>query len=156
MTELEPSDRNVFQPDITVACIIERGGRYLMVEERVRGETVINQPAGHLEPNESLIAAARRETLEETRWEVEVQGLIGVYQWQAPDGTHFVRFAFAATPVREQAERELDQGILRPLWLSLDELRSGAHQLRSPLVTQVIEDSQRRDPMSLDCLVHLS
>ncbi|MBD8526680.1 NUDIX hydrolase [Pseudomarimonas arenosa] len=156
MSEAESTDRTVFQPDVTVACVIERNGRYLVVEERVRGETVVNQPAGHLEPDESLIEAARRETLEETRWEVEIQGLIGVYQWRAPDGTHFVRFAFSAKALHEHQERNLDNGILRPLWLSLDELRSGAHRLRSPLVTRVIEDAEARRPTPLECLVHLS
>ena len=155
MTEPEQTGRSVFQPDITVACVIERDGRYLLVEEQVRGDIVINQPAGHLEPNESLIAAAQRETLEETRWEVAIDGLIGIYQWQAPDGTHFVRFAFSATALRERPELELDQGILRPIWLTLKELSEGEHQLRSPLVTRVIEDAARRKPQPLDCLVQL-
>lgn len=156
MTESEPSDRRVFQPDVTVACVIEQEGRFLVVEELVRGEKVINQPAGHLEADESLIEAALRETLEETRWDVSIQGLIGVYQWKAPDDTHFVRFAFAAMAIREHPTRVLDQGIVRPLWLSLDELRSDHYRLRSPLVTKVIEDSLGRPPLPLSSLVHLS
>ena len=155
MTEPEQTGGTVFQPDITVACVIERDGRYLLVEEQVRGETVVNQPAGHLEPDESLVEAAMRETLEETRWEVSIDGLIGVYQWQAPDGTHFVRFAFAATALRERLDLQLDQGILRSLWLTLEELGQGQHKLRSPLVTRVIEDAGKRRPQPLDCLVQL-
>jgi 8-oxo-dGTP pyrophosphatase MutT (NUDIX family) len=130
-----------FHPDITVACVVERDGRFLLVEERVRGELVLNQPAGHVETGESLLDAAVRETLEETRWEVELSGLIGVYQWRAPDDTHFLRFAFRALPRRELAQRGLDHGIERVLWLSHAELRAAEARLRSPLVLRAVEDA---------------
>ena len=130
----------MFRPDVTVATVVPRDGRLLLVEERVRGELVLNQPAGHLEPGESLIAAAARETLEETGWEVAVTHFIGVYRWCAPDGSAFLRFAFAAEPIRHQPERLLDQGIERALWMSPGELRAANGRARSPLVLAVVDD----------------
>ena len=150
-----------WQPDVTVACVVVRDGRLLVVEEQVRGRVVLNQPAGHLEPDESLLDAARRETLEETGWHIELTAFIGAYQWKAPDagaddpGRHYLRMAFAATPVRHEPERKLDEGILRALWLSPDELSSESARHRSPLVWRVVEDflSGRRFP--LHCLTQL-
>lgn len=130
-----------FHPDITVACVVERDGRFLLVEERVRGQLVLNQPAGHVEAGESLLEAAVRETLEESRWEVELAGLIGVYQWRAPDDIHFLRFAFRALPRREHLRRELDRGIERAVWLSRDEMAAASERLRSPLVLRAVEDA---------------
>ena len=113
----------IWRPDVTVASIVPRDGKFLLVEEIVRGELVLNQPAGHLEPGESLPAAARREALEETGWEIELTALVGVYQWTNPDSdSHFLRFTFAATPVRQDPKRQLDSGIVRALWLSRDEI----------------------------------
>ncbi|HCV95258.1 MAG TPA: NUDIX hydrolase, partial [Stenotrophomonas sp.] len=83
-------------PHVTVATVVVHDGRLLLVEERIDGRLVLNQPAGHLEPGESLAAAALRETLEESGWEVRLNAFIGLYQWTAPDGTAFLRFAFAA------------------------------------------------------------
>ena len=139
-----------WQPDVTVATVVVRDGRLLMVEERVRGERVLNQPAGHLEPDESLLEAALRETLEETSWEVTLTAFIGAYQWKAPaDGRHFLRMAFAAEPLRHHPERPLDEGILQALWLTPAELQAQAPRHRSPLVWRVAEDflSGRRFPL---------
>jgi 8-oxo-dGTP pyrophosphatase MutT (NUDIX family) len=98
----------VWRPDVTVATIIPRDGRFLVVEERIRGELVVNQPAGHLEPLESLADAARRETLEETGWTVELTDLIGVYQWTRPeDGWQVLRVTFAGLPVAHDPARVL-------------------------------------------------
>ena len=100
-----------WQPDVTVACVVVRDGRLLVVEEQVRGRLVLNQPAGHLEPDESLLEAARRETLEETGWHVEPTSFIGAYQWKSPpetaedDGRHYLRMAFAADPIRHETGR---------------------------------------------------
>ncbi len=97
---MQTSDTNdaLWRPDVTVATIVPRAGKFLLVEEIVRDELVLNQPAGHLEPDESLHAAALRETLEETGWTVELTDLIGVYQWSSADAARqFLRFAFAAT-----------------------------------------------------------
>src|SRR5687767_14148251 len=95
-----------------------------MVEEQVQGRLVLNQPAGHLEPDESLLDAALRETLEETGWHVRLTSFIGAYQWKAPDsaaggsGRHYLRMAFAAEPVSHEPDRPLDVGIAQALWLT--------------------------------------
>lgn len=145
-----------WQPDVTVATVVVRDGRLLCVEERSNGHLVINQPAGHLEPDESLAEAALRETLEETAWDVRLTAFVGAYQWQAParpdgsEGRHYLRFAFAAEPVREHAGRTLDTGIERALWLTPEELSAARDRHRSPLVWQVVEDylGGRRQPLS--------
>ena len=106
-----------WQPDVTVATLVVREGRLLMVEEEVRGRRVLNQPAGHLEPDESLFEAALRETLEETGWRVRLTGFVGAYQWKSPDqssgggGRHYLRFAFAVAasdPVDARFRTHLD------------------------------------------------
>jgi 8-oxo-dGTP pyrophosphatase MutT (NUDIX family) len=139
-----------FHPDLTVACVVQRDDRFLLVEERVRGELVLNQPAGHVESGESLLQAAVRETLEESAWDVRLTGLVGVYQWQAPDGVNFLRFAFAAEALREHPQRALDLGIERTLWLRADELRAAPRRLRSPLVLRAVEDALRTAPVPLE------
>lgn len=143
-----------WQPDVTVACVVVRDGRLLVVEEQVRGRVVLNQPAGHLEPDETLLEAARRETLEETGWHVEPSAFIGAYQWKSPDldgepGRHYLRMAFAAEPLRHEPERGLDEGILQALWLTPAELQAEAARHRSPLVWRVVEDflAGRRHPL---------
>jgi 8-oxo-dGTP pyrophosphatase MutT (NUDIX family) len=130
-----------FRPDVTVAAVVPRDdGRFLLIEERVRGELVLNQPAGHLEPGETLAQAAIRETLEEAAWEIEAEAFLGTYQWTAPDGAHFLRFAFLARACRHHAERRLDHGVVRTMWLSRDELQACQDQLRSPLVLRAVDD----------------
>ncbi len=138
-------------PHVTVATVVIDDGRVLLVEERVDGALVLNQPAGHLEPGETLAAAALRETLEETGWEVELTSFIGCYQWQAPDGTAFLRFCHAARPLRHHPQRPLDEGIERALWLTPDALQARTSELRSPLVWQVVADylGGQRHPLSL-------
>lgn len=146
-----------WQPDVTVATVVADSGKLLCVEERVSGRLVINQPAGHLEPDESLLQAAVRETLEETGWTVQLSAFIGAYQWKAPpradgsDGRHYLRFAFAGELLEHDPERPLDEGIVRALWLSPDELSQAAPQHRSPLVWQVVSDylGGRRYPLDL-------
>lgn len=130
----------VFSPDVTVATVVPRDGRLLFVEERVRGELVLNQPAGHLDAGESLFDAALRETREETGWTVRLSHFIGLYRWDAPDGTAFVRVAFAAEPVSHDADAALDDGIERALWLTPSQLRAESARLRSPLVLHVVDD----------------
>lgn len=129
-----------FNPDITVACVIVREGRFLLVEESVRGRLVLNQPAGHLEPGEGLIEAAARETLEETGWKVLPQCFIGSYLWRAETGKTYIRFAFGAEALDHDPVRPLDQGITRCLWLTPAEVDAEAARLRSPLVQEVIKD----------------
>ena len=130
-----------WQPDVTVATVVVDGGRLLCVEEQADGRLVLNQPAGHLEPDEALVDAAVRETLEETGWDVRVTGFVGAYQWKAPEtGRHYLRMAFAAEPLRHDPARTLDAGIVRALWLSPEELRQAQARHRSPLVWRVVED----------------
>ena len=132
---------SVWKPDVTVAAVVERDGRYLFIEERVRGELLLNQPAGHLEAGESLLEAVCRETLEESAWEIEPTALVGVYQWTSPEsGVAFLRFAFAARALHHHPQRALDQGIERALWLTASELARHPVPMRSPLVAQCVAD----------------
>ena len=131
----------VWCPDVTVATLVARDGALLMVEENVSGRLVLNQPAGHLEPDESLLDAAVRETLEETGWDVAPTALVGIYQWKSPrDGRHFLRVALAAEPVRHHAGRRLDEGIVRALWLTPSALQAASEHHRSPLVWRAASD----------------
>jgi len=150
-----------WQPDVTVATVVVDGGRLLIVEESVGGRLVLNQPAGHLEPDESLIEAALRETREETGWDVRLTAFVGAYQWKAPlhdDGTggrHYLRFAFAAEPIAHDPSRSLDEGIVQTLWLTPAELQAQQPRHRSPLVWRAASDflAGRRHP--LDLMQHL-
>lgn len=141
-----------WQPDVTVATVVVRDGKLLCVEERANGALVINQPAGHLEPDESLIEAAVRETREETGWNVRVTHMVGAYQWKAAEtGRHYLRFAFAAEPLDEIPGASLDDGIVRALWLAPSELQAMAERHRSPLVWRTAADylAGCRHPLSL-------
>lgn len=138
-------------PHVTVATVVVRDGQLLLVEEAIDGRAVLNQPAGHLEPGESLAEAALRETLEETGWTVRLTAFIGTYQWTAADGTPFLRFAYAAEPVTHDPALPLDTGILRALWLDPAQLRADPARLRSPLVWEVVADflAGQRHPLSI-------
>lgn len=150
-------DRHFWQPDVTVATVVVRDGRLLVVDEEVRGQRVLNQPAGHLEPDESVLEAAMRETLEETGWHVRLQSFIGAYQWKAPEtGRHYMRLAFAAEPVRHEPDRPLDDGIVAALWLTPAELAAQSDRHRSPLVWKVVEDFLAGRRFPLEALTHLS
>ena len=128
-------------PRLTVATIIERDGRFLLVEEYADGEELVyNQPAGHLDEHETLAAAAIRETLEETAWEVRVDAIVGVYYWTHPKGHTFVRTCFAGTALHHHPDQQLDHGIQRALWLTRDEIAALGPKLRSPMVLRCIDD----------------
>lgn len=131
-----------FQPHVTVAALIKSNGRYLIVEEIQHGRKVYNQPAGHVEAGETLIAACARETLEETRWHARPAHLIGVYSYVAPNGITYYRFGYAAEVQREDADAPLDADIIGVHWLTLEEIRALHYrgELRSPLVLKMIED----------------
>ena len=146
-----------WQPDVTVATVVVSDGRLLCVEERVDGRLVLNQPAGHLEPDESLLEAALRETREETGWDVRLTAFLGAYQWKAREtNRHYLRFAFAAVPERHDPARTLDEGIVQTLWLTPDELLAARDRHRSPLVWQAVADhlAGHRSPLSV--LQHLA
>ena len=130
----------VWKPSVTVAAVIERGGRFLLVQEKIRGQLVLNQPAGHLDPGESLPAACRREVMEETAHPFEPTALVGVYRWRDPrqDFT-FLRFSFRGN-VRVAENRPLDKEIVAVHWLTLEEIRRRRAEHRSPLVQQCVDD----------------
>ena len=148
----------IWKPHVTVAAIIEHDGRFLMVEERSEGRLVYNQPAGHLDEGEGLIAAAIRETLEETAWQFMPTALIGLYRWQHPQkGNTYLRVCFAGTCHDHDPLRPLDKGIVRALWMSRAELMAHAERLRSPLVIQCIDDylAGKRYPLDIIHDLHL-
>jgi ADP-ribose pyrophosphatase YjhB (NUDIX family) len=133
-------------PHVTVATVIERDGRYLLVEERDKssGRLVFNQPAGHLEPGESLSAAALRETLEETGWEVALRGLLGVALYRAPaNGVTYFRITFLGDPLRRIDDAVLDADIHSVHWLGYEAIRAKSDRMRSPLVLAAIEQHRR-------------
>ncbi|HXS72889.1 MAG TPA: NUDIX hydrolase [Rhodanobacteraceae bacterium] len=146
------NNEEIWCPHVTVACVVHDRDRFLMVEEDVRGTLRFNQPAGHLEPGESLIQAVHRETLEEAGWEIELQSFIGVRQYDSPEHeAQIVRFAFAGRPLHHHAGRKLDHGILRTHWLSYPEIAALGERLRSPLVLATLDDwlAGRRLPLSV-------
>lgn len=146
----------VWKPNVTVAAIVEREGRYLLVEEKTDDGLMLNQPAGHLEANESLVEGAARETLEETAYEFTPEYLVGVYRWQHPDrNLTYLRFAFAGRLGTHHPEQALDTGIIRALWLTAAEVRASRGRHRSPMVVRCMEDYQRGARAPLDLLVHL-
>ena len=139
-------------PHVTVATVVEREGRFLVVYENIDGQRVYNQPAGHLESGESLIDAAVRETLEETRWRVKPTALLGIDLYLAPaNGVTYLRHTFAAQALAECPEQPLDDGIIEPRWLSREELLARRAQWRSPLVMRAVDDflSGNRYPLAL-------
>lgn len=130
-----------WSPRVTVAAVVERRGRFLMVEETSNGRLVFNQPAGHLEDNETLIEAVCRETLEESAWHIRPLGVVGLYLWRHPrKQVTVLRIAFAAEAVTHDPDRVLDTGIERALWLSREDLLAREARLRSPLVMRTLDD----------------
>jgi 8-oxo-dGTP pyrophosphatase MutT (NUDIX family) len=145
-----------FNPDVTVAAVVSREGRFLLVEERIQGRLVLNQPAGHLEDRETLVEAAVRETREETAWRFHPEALVGTYLWRNPsNGRSFLRFAFCGEVDDHQPQQPLDKGIVRALWLSPDELQAQPARLRSPLVMRCIEDFLQGRRLPLDSVSSL-
>ena len=128
-------------PHITVATIVERAGKFLMVKENSGGRLVYNQPAGHVEVKESLLDAAIRETLEETSWRVNLEKLLGIYQYTSPEnGITYIRHCFIAKAIEPRTDRDLDEDIADAVWVSLEELEQRESEMRSPLVLEVIRD----------------
>ncbi|HOY24042.1 MAG TPA: NUDIX hydrolase [Cellvibrio sp.] len=139
-------------PHVTVATIIERDNRFLMVYEESDGKLVYNQPAGHLDPDETLQEAAIRETLEETGWTVKLTGVVGVNLYTAPsNGITYFRTTFIGEAISHDANRTLDTGIIEAVWLTYEELTERKDQLRSPMTLQIIDDylEGRRFPLGV-------
>ena len=145
-----------WKPSVTVAAVIERDGRYLLVEEHTPEGLRLNNPAGHLDPGESPAAGCAREALEETTHRFTPTALVGIYlsRFQRPatgEDITYLRFAFCGELGEALADRRLDEGIVRTLWLTPDEVRASADRHRSPLVLRCMEDhlAGRRFPLDL-------
>ncbi len=142
----------IWKPNVTVAAVIERDGKFLLVEEETAQGLRYNQPAGHLEADESLLAAVTRETLEESAYHFVPQYLLGIYRWHAAESNiTYLRFAFTGMITGHEADRPLDTGILHAEWLSADQIRATRARHRSPLILQCVEDhiAGKRYPLAL-------
>ena len=142
-----------WKPHATVAAVCERDGKYLLVREQVGDRIVLNQPAGHLEPGESIVDAVIRETLEETCYRFRAESLQGIYRYQpSPDDpSTYLRFAIRGE-VGEWLEGELDTGIIAAEWLDYEALLACREQHRSPMVMQCVEDHRRHPGYPLDVI----
>ena len=145
----------VWKPHVTVAAVIERDGRFLLVEEETDSGIRYNQPAGHLECCEALTDAVTREALEETAYHFVPQYLVGVYNWrnEAKDLT-YLRFTFGGEITGHDAQRKLDEGIIAAHWLRLDEIRALESRHRSPMILRCIEDWMAGKRYPLDLITH--
>ncbi len=130
-----------WHPHLTVACIVEHQNKFLFVEEYALGKVVLNQPAGHLEADETLAQATIRETLEESGYQIQVKGLVGYYSHKSPiNNESYYRMCFYGALVSEEANTELDVDIIQALWLSFDEFKAREHQIRTPMVKICLDD----------------
>jgi ADP-ribose pyrophosphatase YjhB (NUDIX family) len=146
----------IWKPNVTVAALVERDGRFLLVEEETPEGIRFNQPAGHLDEGESLVAACAREALEETAWHFQPTSLVGIYMWPRPKRENegditYLRFAFAGTLGEEEVGRSLDTGILRAVWMTPEEIEASRERHRSPLIWQCVQDylAGRRYPLEI-------
>jgi ADP-ribose pyrophosphatase YjhB (NUDIX family) len=162
----------VWKPNVTVAAVLEQDGKFLLVEEQTERGILFNQPAGHWEPDETLTAGAAREVLEESAYEFEPRQLLGIYLWHAPkagnplsanadveltppgSGITYLRFAFAGRTLAHHPERALDEGIIRAVWMTPDEIRANRERHRSPLVLRCLEDYLAGKRYPLDIITH--
>lgn len=144
----------IWKPHATVAAIIEHDNKFLMVEELIQGEAVFNQPAGHLEPDESIIDAVIRETREETAWQFVPKAVTGIYLWKHPDtGETFLRVAICGSCKNHDAQQPLDKEIIQSVWKSRHELVAEPEKLRSPMVINCIDDYLAGKRYPLDMLI---
>ena len=142
----------IWKPHVTVAAVIERDGKFLLVEETTDNGLAFNQPAGHLEPGEDLISAVKREVWEETAWQFEPEALIAVQLWRRnPESPCFVRFVFTGSAHSHDSESPLDNGIVATHWLERAQIEAKQTLLRSPLVLTSVDDylKGQRFPLAL-------
>ena len=144
-----------FTPHATVATIVEHDGKFLLVEEFSQGRRVLNQPAGHLEPNESLLEAAIRETLEETCWEVALTGYLGVTIVNAANGVCYLRHSFAAQRLKFCDTATRDSSILDTHWLTRDEIASASTDLRHAVVLDIVDQYLENGAVPLNLVRYL-
>ncbi|MES1925331.1 NUDIX hydrolase [Salinisphaera sp. T31B1] len=140
--------------ELTVAAVVERNARFLVVEEIAGGTRVLNQPAGHVEPGESILEAVIREAREETAWGFTPTGLVGMYYWPHVDGRTTLRFAFCGQVDDHAVDQALDEDIITTHWMTAAEL-ARRNDLRSPLVLRAIEDYADHPPLPLERVRHI-
>lgn len=141
-------------PHVTVATVVHQNNKFLMVKEYSNEQIVINQPAGHLELDETLLDAAIRETKEESAWDVQLTGYLGVSQFTAPaNGVMYIRHSFAAKPLHFDESATLDSDIIEAVWMSLEEIEQ--HPLRSPMVINDIRSFLAGKTQSLDLFTYI-
>jgi 8-oxo-dGTP pyrophosphatase MutT (NUDIX family) len=145
----------IWKPHVTVAAVIEQNEKFLLVEEHTSQGLLFNQPAGHWEQGETLPEAAAREVLEESAYEFKPEYLIGIYSWKAPaNSITYLRFAFGGHIISHHPERTLDDGIVRAVWITADEIRANQAHHRSPLLLRCIDDHLTGKHYPLDLLTH--
>lgn len=144
-------------PHITVAAVVQKDNRYLMVKEKVDGLIVYNQPAGHWEVDETLAEAAIRETQEETAWNFIPDAVIAIYRWKHPEKDEvYLRVAFSGEVNQHQANQPLDDGILEAVWMTRREIEDlNEIQRRSALVLKSIEDYENGKRYDLDIMADI-
>lgn len=148
--------REVWKPNVVVAAVVERDGKFLLVEEHTSEGVRFNQPAGHWEAHETLFDAVVRETLEETGYHFRPTALVGIYRWAPPNKPiTYLRFAFSGEIIGKDENARLDDGIIGPQWLAYDELLACPGKHRSPLVKRVIDDYRTGRAYPLDLIAHL-
>ena len=148
--------KNIWKPNTTVAAVIERDNKFLLVEEITERGNRYNQPAGHLEDNETLIQAVIRETMEEAAYEFTPEFLLGVYQWKHTlNDTTYLRFTFIGKAGVHYPMQELDEGIVQAVWMDIDEIRDKAGLMRSPQVIACVEDYLAGKRFPLDVITNL-
>lgn len=155
-TDIASTQSHQWMPHATVAAIVEDQGKFLLVEETTDRGNRFNQPAGHLEDNETLIEAVIRETLEETAYTFKPESLLGIYHWKHEhNDTTYLRFAYIGSVSNHQPNLALDDGIIRAVWMSVDEIRSKHALMRSPQVLTCIEDYLNGRQFPLTAITHL-
>jgi 8-oxo-dGTP pyrophosphatase MutT (NUDIX family) len=146
----------IWKPNTTVAAIVEQAGKFLLVEEETAEGLRLNQPAGHLEDGETMLEAVIREAQEETAYRFNPQSLLGIYHWRHPHkDLTYLRFAFIGNVSDHDPKQKLDEGIIRALWMTVDEIRACSAIHRSPQVLTCIEDYLAGKHYPLSVLSHL-
>ncbi len=147
----------VWKPHVTVAAVVEDDGKFLMVEELIRGKLKLNQPAGHLEPGEDPARAVLRELKEETGWQGEVRHLLPIHLWRNPDNRKtFLRFSYAVTATRFDDTAPLDDGIVQAVWLTADEIHQRRKEWRSPMIGRCVDEYLRGHRLPVDTVTHIN